>query len=80
MPSMLAMSMPELSLLFFMGVFVALVVYLAVSRSKRWERIARIPLEDLPSDEARDDKHAERAAGVEAQSNKSNGGGSNNVR
>jgi hypothetical protein len=77
---MLAMSMPELSLLFFMGVFVALVVYLAVSRAKRWERIARIPLEDLPSDEVRDDEHAARAAGVGAESNKSNRGGSNNVR
>ena len=80
MPSMLAMSIPELSLLFFMGVFVALVVYLAVSRAKRWERIARIPLEDLPSDGVRDEKHADRAVGIEVQSNEANGGGSNDVR
>jgi hypothetical protein len=75
------MSMPELSLLFFMGVFVALVVYLAVSRAKRWERIARIPLEDLPSDGVpAGQKNAERAAGRETLSNTANGGGSSNVR
>ena len=48
---LLAMSMPEISLIFFMGMFVVLVVALVLSRSRRWERIARIPLEERPIDE-----------------------------
>jgi hypothetical protein len=43
---MLAMSMPEIALIFFMGLFVALVIRLAISRSSHWESRARIPLDD----------------------------------
>ncbi len=41
-----AMSMPELSLIFFMGLFLVLVLRLTLSRTMRWERDARIPLDD----------------------------------
>lgn len=51
---LLAMSMPEISLIFFMGMFVVLVVALVLSRSRRWERIARIPLEERPIDGRRE--------------------------
>jgi len=44
--AMLAMSMPEIALIFFMGLFVALVIRLAISRSSHWESRARIPLDD----------------------------------
>jgi cbb3-type cytochrome oxidase subunit 3 len=50
-PSMLGMSAPELSLLFFFGVFIGMVVWLLLSKSARWRRDARIPLDDLPQDE-----------------------------
>jgi cbb3-type cytochrome oxidase subunit 3 len=46
MSASLGMSMPELALLFFFSLFVGLVIWLAFSRSKRWERIARIPLNE----------------------------------
>ena len=42
----LAMSMPEIALIFFMSVFIILVIRLAVSRSSRWESHARIPLDE----------------------------------
>jgi hypothetical protein len=46
--ALLAMSMPEIALIFFMSVFIVLVIRLAISRSSRWEAQARIPLEDSP--------------------------------
>lgn len=45
------LSAPELSLLFFFGVFVGMVVWLVLSKSSRWGRDARIPLDELPQDE-----------------------------
>lgn len=46
------LSWPELSLVFFLALFVGLVIRLVLSRSKRWERHARIPLDDQnPVDE-----------------------------
>ena len=45
-PSMLAMSMPEIALIFFMGVFIAIVLRLAMTRSDRWAKDARIPLDE----------------------------------
>jgi hypothetical protein len=44
----LAMSMPEIALIFFMGVFIVLVISLALSRSSRWDARARIPLDERP--------------------------------
>ena len=40
------LSWPELSLIFFLGLFVAIVVRLVLSRSQRWQRDARMPLDD----------------------------------
>lgn len=46
-PTMLAeFSWPELSLIFFLALFVAIVLRLVFSRSKRWQQDARIPLDD----------------------------------
>ena len=46
-PTMLAeLSWPEISLIFFLGLFIAIVVRLALSRSRRWQQDARIPLDD----------------------------------
>ncbi len=42
----LAVSMPELSLIFFLVLFVGLVAWLVSSRSTRWDRDARIPLDE----------------------------------
>jgi hypothetical protein len=42
----LGMSMPEISLIFFMGLFVVIVVRLVFSRSDRWRKDARIPLDE----------------------------------
>jgi hypothetical protein len=42
----LAMSMPEIALIFFMSVFIILVIRLAISRSSHWQKQARIPLEE----------------------------------
>jgi hypothetical protein len=46
MGAILAMSWPELSLIFFMVLFVGIVLRLALSRTKRWEQDARIPLDE----------------------------------
>jgi cbb3-type cytochrome oxidase subunit 3 len=54
---MLGMSAPELSLLFFFGVFIGMVVWLVLSKSSRWRRDARIPLDDLPQDETAAARH-----------------------
>ena len=81
---LLAMSMPEISLIFFMGMFVVLVVALVLSRSRRWERIARIPLEERPIDE-----QAQAGTGADADGHEGAGrrksagsteGGSRDVR
>lgn len=46
-PAMLGeLSWPEISLLFFLALFVALVLRLVLSRSARWKSDARIPLDD----------------------------------
>jgi hypothetical protein len=48
-PALLALaglSWPELSLIFFLGLFIAIVVRLVLSRSQRWQRDARMPLDD----------------------------------
>ena len=47
----LGLSAPELSLLVVIGVFVGMVVWLVLSKSSRWGRDARIPLDELPQDE-----------------------------
>ena len=44
--ALLGMSMPELSLIFFMTLFVVLVLRLVFSRSDRWQTDARIPLDE----------------------------------
>lgn len=44
--TVLGMSMPEISLIFFMGLFLVIVLRLALSRSDRWKRDARIPLDE----------------------------------
>ena len=44
--ALLGMSMPELSLIFFMTLFVVLVLRLVFSRSERWQKDARIPLDE----------------------------------
>ncbi|MEY4118101.1 MAG: hypothetical protein RLZZ116_1429 [Planctomycetota bacterium] len=44
--ALLGMSMPELSLIFFMTLFVVLVLRLVFSRSDRWQKDARIPLDE----------------------------------
>jgi cbb3-type cytochrome oxidase subunit 3 len=41
----LALSMPEWSLLFFVGVFLAMLAWLFVFRKRGWEREARLPLD-----------------------------------
>jgi hypothetical protein len=47
LPTMLAgFSWPELSLIFFLTLFAAIVLRLVFSRSKRWQQDARIPLDD----------------------------------
>lgn len=66
MPAILAMSMPEISLIFFMSMFLLLVLRLVFSRSGRWERDARIPLRESVTTDS----------GVEGKST----GGSNDVR
>lgn len=49
------LSMVELSLLFFLVLFLGIVVRLVFSRSTRWKDDARIPLRDtLQADETRD--------------------------
>jgi hypothetical protein len=48
--AVLGMSMPELSLIFFMVLFAGLVLRLALSRTKRWEQDARIPLDESGKD------------------------------
>ena len=82
--SLLAMSMPEISLIFFMGMFVVLVVGLVLSRSQRWARIARIPLEERPIDERMDrGAGASEVGGAGAEGRMSEGsteGGSRDVR
>ena len=40
------LSWPEISLIFFLGLFFAIVLRLVFSRSKRWQQDARIPLDD----------------------------------
>ncbi|MEY5061417.1 MAG: hypothetical protein RIS45_1338 [Planctomycetota bacterium] len=40
------MTMPEISLIFFMTLFVVLVLRLVFSRSERWQKDARIPLDE----------------------------------
>ena len=46
-PATLAeLSWPEISLIFFFGLFIAIVLRLVFSRSKRWQQDARIPLDD----------------------------------
>jgi hypothetical protein len=46
------LSWPELSLIFFLGLFIAIVVRLVLSRSQRWQRDARMPLDDnIPVDD-----------------------------
>jgi hypothetical protein len=42
----IAMTMPEISLIFFMTLFVVLVLRLVFSRSERWQKDARIPLDE----------------------------------
>jgi hypothetical protein len=49
----------EFSLIFFMVLFVAIVVRLALSRTDRWRKDARIPLEDMPA------THPDRAGTAE---------------
>lgn len=66
MPAVLAMSMPELSLIFFMGMFLLLVLRLVFARPGRWDKEARIPL----GESANGDASAERTSA----------GGSNDVR
>ena len=44
--ALLGMSMPEISLIFFMTLFVVLVLRLVFSRSDRWKKDARIPLDE----------------------------------
>jgi hypothetical protein len=49
---LLGMSWPELSLIFFLALFIGMVVRLVLSRSTRWARDARMPLDDLnPQDD-----------------------------
>lgn len=40
------LSWPEISLIFFLVLFVAIVLRLVFSRSARWQQDARIPLDD----------------------------------
>lgn len=49
----LALSMPEISLLFFLGLFIALLAWLFIFRRRGWDAEARMPLEEVPAD--RDD-------------------------
>jgi hypothetical protein len=42
------MSWPEISLLFFLTLFIAMVLRLVFSRSARWRSAARIPLDEEP--------------------------------
>jgi hypothetical protein len=52
------MSWPELSLIFFLLLFIGLVIRLVFSRSTRWARDARMPLDDLnPQDDRTHGKH-----------------------
>lgn len=44
--AIVGMSMPEVSLIFFMLLFIVLVMRLVFSRSERWSRDARIPLDE----------------------------------
>jgi cbb3-type cytochrome oxidase subunit 3 len=46
----LALSMPEWSLLFFVGVFLALLAWLFVFRKRGWDREARLPLDSSERD------------------------------
>ena len=46
----LGLSMPEWSLLFFLGVFLALLAWLFVFRRRGWERESRLPLDSTESD------------------------------
>ncbi len=57
------MSWPELSLIFFLALFIGMVVRLVLSRSTRWARNARMPLDDLnpQDDRTRTKQGAERA-------------------
>lgn len=49
-----ALSWPELSLVFFIALFAAIVLRLVFSRSTRWQQDARIPLDDTkPVDDRR---------------------------
>lgn len=46
-PAVLAeLSWPELSLVFFLALFIAIVLRLVLSRSKRWQQDALMPLDD----------------------------------
>lgn len=49
LPTLLGMSMPEISLIFFMGLFLVIVLRLVLSRSDRWQKDARIPLDEKPN-------------------------------
>ncbi|MFM7133393.1 MAG: hypothetical protein ACKO0W_03660 [Planctomycetota bacterium] len=46
------LSWPEISLLFFLTLFIALVVRLVFSKAARWQSAARIPLDDSAPGEA----------------------------
>jgi len=62
----LALSMPEWSLLFFVGVFVALLAWLFVFRKRGWERKARLPLDESGpkrTDDARTDSEGSDSHG-----------------
>jgi hypothetical protein len=57
------MSWPELSLIFFLVLFIGMVVRLILSRSTRWARDARMPLDDLnPQDDRTMNKKGAGAA------------------
>lgn len=49
--AILGLSMPELSLLFFLGLFIALLAWLFVFRRRGWDAESRIPLEERPVEE-----------------------------
>lgn len=52
MSPVLGLSTPEISLIFFMSMFVVLVLRLVFSRAERWQKDARIPLSETPVEDS----------------------------
>jgi len=62
MSGVFGFSWPELSLIFFLALFIGMVVRLVLSRSGRWAQAARMPLDDLnPQDDRTKGKTGARA-------------------